>query len=36
MDWTFIKTSLQLSDWFTLFSIYVSAFKAKMQYKGTM
>lgn len=36
MDWTFMKTSLQMFDWFKLFTIYVSAFKAKMQYKGTI
>lgn len=36
MDWTFLKTSLQLFDWFKLFSIYVSSFKAKMQQIGTL
>lgn len=36
MDWTFLKTSLQLFDWFKLFSIYVSSFKAKMQQQGTL
>lgn len=36
MDWTFLKTSLQLFDWFKLFNIYVSAFKAKIQQQGTL
>jgi len=36
MDWTFLKTSLQLFDWFKLFSIYVSSFKAKIQQIGTL
>ena len=36
MDWTFLQTSLQLFDWFKLFSIYVSSFKAKMQQKSTL
>jgi hypothetical protein len=32
MDWTFSVTSISLFDWFKLFSIYLSAFKAKIQY----
>jgi hypothetical protein len=32
MDWTFSDTSISLFDWFKLFSIYLSAFKAKIQY----
>lgn len=32
MDWSFCETSLKIFDWFRLFSIYYSAFKAKMQY----
>lgn len=32
MDWAFCQTSLKIFDWFRLFSIYYSAFKAKMQY----
>jgi len=36
MDWTFLKTSLQLFDWFKLFSIYVSSFKAKIQQNATL
>jgi hypothetical protein len=36
MDWAFIKTSLQLFDWFKLFTIYVSSFKAKINYNGVM
>lgn len=36
MDWTFLKTSLQLFDWFKLFSIYLSSFKAKIQQLGTL
>lgn len=32
MDYSFCQTSLKLFDWFRLFSIYLSAFKAKMQY----
>jgi hypothetical protein len=36
MDWTFLQTSLQLFDSFKLFSIYVSAFKAKLQQQGTL
>lgn len=36
MDWTFLKTSLQLFDWFKLFSVYVSSFKAKIQQIGTL
>lgn len=36
MDWTFLKTSLQLFDWFKLFSIYVSSFKAKIQQNSTL
>lgn len=36
MDWTFTKTSLQLFDWFKLFSIYVSSYKAKMQQMSTL
>jgi len=36
MDWTFLKTSLQIFDWFNLFSIYVSSFKAKMQQLNTL
>ena len=36
MDWTFLKTSIQLFDWFKLFSIYVSSFKSKMQYNSAI
>lgn len=36
MDWTFLQTSLQVFDWFKLFSIYVSSFKAKIQQQGTL
>lgn len=32
MDYSFCDTSLKIFDWFRLFSIYYSAFKAKMQY----
>jgi hypothetical protein len=32
MDWSFVSTSLKLFDWFRLFQIYLSAFKAKIQY----
>lgn len=32
MDWAFCETSLKIFDWFRLFTIYYSAFKAKMQY----
>lgn len=32
MDWTFSATSMTLFDWFKLFSIYLYAFKAKIQY----
>lgn len=35
MDYSFCQTSLKIWDWFRLFSIYYSAFKAKMQYYGT-
>ncbi len=35
MDWSFLATSLKIFDWFRLFSIYYSAFKAKMQYFGS-
>jgi hypothetical protein len=30
MDWTFSKTSLQLTDWTTHFNIYLTAFQAKI------
>ena len=36
MDWTFLRTSLQIFDWFKLFSIYVSSYKAKMQQLDTL
>ncbi len=32
MDYSFTETSLQFFDWFRLFNIYYSAFKAKLQY----
>jgi hypothetical protein len=32
MDWSFVSTSLKIFDWFRLFQIYLSAFKAKIQY----
>lgn len=32
MDYSFTKTSLKIFDWFRLYSIYLAAFKAKMQY----
>jgi hypothetical protein len=32
MDYSFCQTSLQFFDWFRLFSIYLNAYKAKMQY----
>lgn len=32
MDYSFTETSLQFFDWFKLFDIYYSAFKAKVQY----
>lgn len=32
MDYSFCQTSLKIFDWFRLFSIYLSAFKAKIQY----
>ena len=32
MDYSFTETSLQFYDWFRLFNIYYSAFKAKLQY----
>ena len=32
MDYAFIETSLKIFDWFRLFNIHYSAFKAKMQY----
>jgi hypothetical protein len=32
MDYSFVHTSLKIFDWFRLWSIYYSAFKAKMQY----
>lgn len=32
IDWTFTSTSLSLFDWFRQFSIYLRAFKAKIQY----
>ena len=32
MDYSFCQTSLKLFDWFKLFSVYLSAFQAKMQY----
>ena len=32
MDWAFCETSLKIFDWFRLFNIYYTAFKAKMQY----
>jgi hypothetical protein len=35
MDWSFCETSLKIFDWFRLFSIYYSAFKAKLQFYGT-
>lgn len=30
MDYSFCQTSLKIFDWFRLFSIYLSAFKAKI------
>jgi hypothetical protein len=32
MDYGFTTTSLKIFDWFRLYSIYLAAFKAKMQY----
>ena len=32
MDWTFSYTSLTMSDWFRSFSIYLRAFKSKINY----
>lgn len=32
MDWTFSDTSLTMFDWFKQFSIYLRAFKSKIQY----
>lgn len=32
IDWTFTQTSLSLFDWFKQFSIYLRAFRAKIQY----
>lgn len=32
MDYSFCQTSLQLNDWFRLFTIYLSAFRAKLNY----
>jgi len=32
MDWTFSYTSLTMFDWFKAFTIYLSAFKSKMNY----
>lgn len=32
MDYSFCQTSLKIFDWFRLFAIYLSAFKAKIQY----
>lgn len=32
IDWTFTSTSLTLFDWFRQFSIYLRAFKSKIQY----
>jgi piezo-type mechanosensitive ion channel component 1/2 len=32
IDWTFSHTSLTLFDWFKQFSIYLRAFRAKIQY----
>ena len=34
MDFSFCQTSLKIFDWFRHFSIYYSAFKAKLQYYG--
>ncbi len=36
MDWTFTKTSMSLFNWFELFSIYLSAFKAKINYNSAI
>jgi piezo-type mechanosensitive ion channel component 1/2 len=32
IDWTFTNTSMSLFDWFRQFSIYLRAFKSKIQY----
>lgn len=32
IDWTFTSTSMTLFDWFRQFSIYLRAFRAKIQY----